>query len=133
MSTAFHPQTDGQSERTIQTLEQMLRCAIAVFQEWDWDQLLPYVEMYYNSTASASIEKSPHEFVYETTLKMPIESFLLSDEAAATKLLVPSVEQHLTRLKLVHQAVTDNLEQARLRQKEYADRHGRHVTFEKGE
>ena len=88
--------------------------------------------MYYNSTASALTEKSPHEIVYGTTLKMPTESFLLSDGAAATKLLVPSVEQHLTRLKLVHQAVTDNLEQARLRQKEYADRHRTHVTFEEG-
>ena len=133
MSTAFHPQTDGQSERTIRTLEQMLWCAIAEFKEQDWDQLLPYVEMYYNSTASASTEKSPHEIVYGTTLKMPTESFCWSDGAATSELLVPSVEQHLTRLKLVHQAVTANLEQARLRQKEYADRHRRHVIFEEGE
>ena len=50
MSTAFHPQTDGQSERTIRTLEQLLRCALAEFPERDWEELLPYVEMYYNGT-----------------------------------------------------------------------------------
>ncbi|GJS61656.1 retrotransposon protein, putative, ty3-gypsy subclass [Tanacetum coccineum] len=57
-STAFHPQTDGQSERTIQTLEDMLRaCAL----EWTgcWDEYLCLVEFAYNNSWHASIKAAP--------------------------------------------------------------------------
>lgn len=57
-STAFNPQTDGQSERTIQTLEDMLRaCAL----DWtgSWDEHLPLVEFAYNNSYHASIGMAP--------------------------------------------------------------------------
>ena len=66
---------------------------------------------------------------------MPTENVIHAnlEEADTLELLIPSVEQHLTRLRTIHSSVTANLERARLRQKEYADRHRRHVTFEEGE
>ncbi|GJY83482.1 retrotransposon protein, putative, ty3-gypsy subclass [Tanacetum coccineum] len=62
-STTFHPQTDGQSERTIQTLEDMLRaCAL----EWtgSWDEYLCLVEFAYNNSWHASIKAAPFELLY---------------------------------------------------------------------
>nr|GFC97181.1 putative reverse transcriptase domain-containing protein [Tanacetum cinerariifolium] len=62
-STAFHPQTDGQTERTIQTLENMLRsCAI----EWtgNWDDYICLVEFSYNNSWHASIKCAPFEMLY---------------------------------------------------------------------
>src|SRR5436853_4087629 len=54
MSTAYHPQTDGQSERTIQTLEDMLR---AYVMDWggSWEDHLPFVEFVHNNSYQASI------------------------------------------------------------------------------
>nr|GEV29017.1 putative nucleotidyltransferase, ribonuclease H [Tanacetum cinerariifolium] len=62
-STAFHPQIDGQSERTIQTLEDMLRaCAL----EWtgNWDEYLCLVKFAYNNSWHASIKAAPFELLY---------------------------------------------------------------------
>ncbi|GJU78893.1 putative reverse transcriptase domain-containing protein [Tanacetum coccineum] len=62
-STAFHPETDGQSERTIQTLEDMLRsCAL----EWagNWDDYICLVEFAYNNSWHASIKCAPFEMLY---------------------------------------------------------------------
>ncbi|XP_048627476.1 uncharacterized protein LOC125596341 [Brassica napus] len=63
MSTAYHPQTDGQSERTIQTLEDMLR---AVVLDWgdSWEKHLPLVEFAYNNSFHTSIGMSPYEALY---------------------------------------------------------------------
>nr|GEV31925.1 DNA/RNA polymerases superfamily protein [Tanacetum cinerariifolium] len=62
-STAFHPQTDGQSERTIQTLADMLRCCAL---EWtgNWDDYLCLVEFTYNNSWHASIGMAHYEMLY---------------------------------------------------------------------
>jgi len=57
-STAFHPQSDGQTERVNQTLEQYLRIYCDNHQD-DWAQLLPLAEFVYNNTQSASTKVSP--------------------------------------------------------------------------
>nr|GFA95132.1 retrotransposable element Tf2 [Tanacetum cinerariifolium] len=70
-STAFHPQTDGQSERTIQTLEDMLRsCAL----EWtgNWDDYICLVEFAYNNSWHASIKCAPFEMLYGRKCRAPI-------------------------------------------------------------
>ncbi|KAA3465720.1 DNA/RNA polymerases superfamily protein [Gossypium australe] len=59
-STAFHPQTDGQSERVIQTLEDMLRCCVLEF-EGNWEKYLPLVEFAYNNSFHSSIKMAPYE------------------------------------------------------------------------
>nr|GEV29611.1 putative reverse transcriptase domain-containing protein [Tanacetum cinerariifolium] len=60
MSTAYHPKTDGQSERTIQTLEDML-CAYVIDFRKSWDRHLPLVKFYYNNSYHTSIKAAPFE------------------------------------------------------------------------
>ena len=57
-STAFHPQTDGQSERTIQTLEDMLRACVMEF-KGSWDNYLALIEFAYNNSYQSSIGMHP--------------------------------------------------------------------------
>ena len=63
LSTAFHPQTDGQSERTIQTLEYMLRACVIDF-GGDWDRHLPLAEFSYNNSYQESLKMSTFEVLY---------------------------------------------------------------------
>jgi hypothetical protein len=63
ISTTYHPQTDGQSERTIQTLEDMLRACVIDF-GGSWDDHLPLVEFLYNNNYHASIGMPPYEALY---------------------------------------------------------------------
>ena len=63
-STASNPQTDGQSERTIQTLEDMLRACVLEFKE-NWVKHLSLVEFAYNNNYQASIGMAPYEVLYE--------------------------------------------------------------------
>ncbi|GJY89145.1 putative reverse transcriptase domain-containing protein [Tanacetum coccineum] len=63
MSTAYHPQTDGQSERTIQTLEDMLRACVLDF-GGSWDVHLPLVEFSYNNSYHSSVRCAPFEALY---------------------------------------------------------------------
>ncbi|GJT85567.1 putative reverse transcriptase domain-containing protein [Tanacetum coccineum] len=63
MSTAYHPQTDGQGERTIQTLEDMLRACVIDFGN-GWDRHLPLIEFSYNNSNHASIKAPPFEALY---------------------------------------------------------------------
>ncbi|GJU05218.1 putative reverse transcriptase domain-containing protein [Tanacetum coccineum] len=63
MSTAYHPQTDGQSERTIQTLEDMLRACVIDF-GGSWDVYLPLAEFSYNNSYHSSIRCAPFEALY---------------------------------------------------------------------
>jgi hypothetical protein len=62
-SIAYHPQTDGQTERTNQVLEDMLR-ACAIQYGTSWDKCLPFVEFSYNNSYQASLKKSPFEALY---------------------------------------------------------------------
>ncbi|GJU46836.1 putative reverse transcriptase domain-containing protein [Tanacetum coccineum] len=63
MSTAYHPETDGQSERTIQTLKDMLRACVIDFRK-GWERHLPLVEFSYNNSYHASIKVAQFEALY---------------------------------------------------------------------
>ncbi|GJY91627.1 putative reverse transcriptase domain-containing protein [Tanacetum coccineum] len=63
MSMAYHPETDGQSERTIQTLKDMLRACVIDFRK-GWERHLPLVEFSYNNSYHASIKAAPFEALY---------------------------------------------------------------------
>ncbi|GJS71885.1 reverse transcriptase domain-containing protein [Tanacetum coccineum] len=71
MSTAYHPETDGQSERTIQTLEDMLRACVIDFGK-GWDKHLPLVEFSYNNSYHASIKAAPFEALYGRKCRSPV-------------------------------------------------------------
>jgi hypothetical protein len=70
-STAYHPQTDGQSERTIQTLEDMLRLCVLDF-KGNWIQYLPLVEFAYNNSYQATIGMAPYEALYGRKCRSPL-------------------------------------------------------------
>ena len=63
LSTAFRPQTDGQSKRMIQTLEDMLRMCVMDL-GGSWDEQLPLVEFAYSNSYHSSIEIAPYEALY---------------------------------------------------------------------
>ncbi|GJT18504.1 putative reverse transcriptase domain-containing protein [Tanacetum coccineum] len=71
MSTAYHPENDGQSERTIQTLEDMLRACVLDFGK-GWDRHLPLVEFSYNNSYHTSIKAAPYEALYGRKCRSPI-------------------------------------------------------------
>ncbi|KAI3747092.1 hypothetical protein L6452_09537 [Arctium lappa] len=71
LSTTYHPQTDGQSERTIQTLEDMLRSCVIDF-GGSWDTHLPLVEFAYNNSYHSSIGMAPFEALYGRMCRTPL-------------------------------------------------------------
>nr|GEY54860.1 hypothetical protein [Tanacetum cinerariifolium] len=71
MSTVYHPETDGQSERTIQTLEDMLRACVIDFGK-GWVKHLPLVEFSYNNSYHASIKVAPYEALYGWKCRSPV-------------------------------------------------------------
>ncbi|GJR56205.1 putative reverse transcriptase domain-containing protein [Tanacetum coccineum] len=70
MSKAYHPETDRQSERTIQTLEDMLRACVINFGK-GWERQLPLVEFSYNNIYHASIKAAPFEALYGRNYRSP--------------------------------------------------------------
>ncbi|GJR21117.1 putative reverse transcriptase domain-containing protein [Tanacetum coccineum] len=70
MSTAYHPETDGQSERTIQTLKDMLRACVINFGK-GWVKHLPLAEFSYNNSYHASIKAAPYEALLVEMLRSP--------------------------------------------------------------
>ncbi|GKG11607.1 reverse transcriptase domain-containing protein [Tanacetum coccineum] len=71
MSTAYHPETDCQSERTIQTLEDMLRACVIDFGK-GWVKHLPLAEFSYNNSYHAIIKAAPYEALYGQKCRSPV-------------------------------------------------------------
>ncbi|XP_070015155.1 uncharacterized protein [Nicotiana sylvestris] len=74
LSTVFHPQTNGQAEQTIQTLEDMLRACVLDF-KGNWDDHLPLIEFAYNNSFHVSIQMAPFEALYGRRCRSPIGWF----------------------------------------------------------
>ena len=70
-STAFHPQSDGQSERLIQVLEDMLRGCVMEF-SGSWDRYIPLMEFAYNNSYQSSISMAPYEALYSRRCRTPM-------------------------------------------------------------
>ncbi|GKB00289.1 putative reverse transcriptase domain-containing protein [Tanacetum coccineum] len=113
MSTAYHPQTDGQSERTIQTLEDMLRACVIDFGK-GWVNHLPLVEFSYNNSYHASIKAAPFEALYGRKCRSPV----CWTEVGEAQILGPELIQETTE-KIVQ--IKQRMQAARDRQKSYAD------------
>ncbi|VVA39016.1 PREDICTED: retrotransposon, partial [Prunus dulcis] len=124
-STAFHPQTEGQSERTIQTLEDMLRACVLQFRE-DWDEKLPLMEFAYNNSYQASIRMSPFDALYGKQCRTPF----YWDEVGEHRLEVADdVEWTKEQVKIIR----ERLKTAQDRQKSYADNRRKDLQFEIGD
>ncbi|GJV12052.1 reverse transcriptase domain-containing protein [Tanacetum coccineum] len=125
MSTAYHPQTDGQSERTIQTLEDMLRACAIDFGK-GWVNHLPLVEFSYNNSYHASIKAAPFEALYGRKCRSPI----CWTEVGEAQILGPELIQETTE-KIIQ--IKQRMQAARDRQKSYADLKRKPMEFQVGD
>lgn len=124
-STAFHPQTDGQSERVIQILEDMLRACVMQFRG-NWDTYLLLMEFAYNNSYQSSIQMAPFEALYGRKCRTPI----CWDEVGERQLLGPEIVQS-TNKKI--NFIREKLKVAQNRQKSYADKRRRPLEFAMGD
>ncbi|GJR37836.1 putative reverse transcriptase domain-containing protein [Tanacetum coccineum] len=125
MSTAYHPQTDGQSKRTIQTLEDMLRTCVIDF-GGSWDVHLSLAEFSYNNSYHSSIRCALFEALYGKKCR----SLVLWAEIKESRLIRPELVQETT-VKVV--LIKEKLKAARDRQKSYADNRRKPLEFEVGD
>ncbi|GJX17875.1 putative reverse transcriptase domain-containing protein [Tanacetum coccineum] len=105
---------DGQSERTIQTLEDMLRACILDF-KGSWDVHLPLVEFLYNNSYHSSVRCAPFEALYGRKCRSPIMWVEVGEGQLIGPELVQETAEKVTQIK-------DRLKAARDRQKSYADK-----------
>ncbi|WVZ70419.1 hypothetical protein U9M48_019090 [Paspalum notatum var. saurae] len=120
-STAYHPQTDGQTERTNQILEDMLR-ACAIQYGTSWDKCLPYAEFSYNNSYQASLKKSPFEALYSKRCRTP----LFWNQTGEKKVFGPDIIQDAEQQLRI---IQENLRVAQSRQRSYADIRRRDLSF----
>ncbi|GKA53813.1 putative reverse transcriptase domain-containing protein [Tanacetum coccineum] len=125
MSTTYHPQTDGQSERTIQTLEDILRACVLDF-GGSWDVHLPLVEFSYKNSYHSSVRCAPFEALYGKKCHSPI----MRAEVGKGQLIGPELVQETT--EKISQ-IKNRLKAARDRQKRYADKRRKPLEFSVGD
>ena len=125
MSSAYHPQTDSQSERTIQSLEDLLRtCTLDHL--GTWDEVLPLIEFTYNNNFHASIGMAPYEALYARRCRTPLcwyqdgEAVLVGPEL---------LEQTTEKVRMVR----DRMHASQSRQKAYSDCKRRPLEFDAGD
>ncbi len=133
MSTAFHPQTDGQTENLNRTLEQMLRAYTNRKQD-NWCELLCYAEMSYNNSKQLSTNRSPFFLTYGQDPLLPSTLMSRSDSDIADAAGgVAAVEQLLVELRQTLVDVDADLHRAQEYQRKYADRNRRDVSYVVGD
>ncbi|GKA34905.1 putative reverse transcriptase domain-containing protein [Tanacetum coccineum] len=98
MSNAYHPQTDGQSERTIQTLEDMLHACVIDFGS-SWDRHLPLVEFSYNNSYHASIKAAPYEALYRRECRSPVCWSEVGDSQLTDPELIRDTTEKIVQIK----------------------------------
>ena len=125
MSTTFHPQTDGQFERTIQVLEDMLRACVRDH-KGRWEEHLPLVEFSYNNSYQASIQMTLYKALYERPCRSP----LCWTEVGESSIIGPDLIRDTSeKVRLIRQCLL----MAQSRQKSYADVRRRPLKFEVGD
>nr|GFA31218.1 putative reverse transcriptase domain, ribonuclease H-like domain, aspartic peptidase domain protein [Tanacetum cinerariifolium] len=121
MSTAYYPETDGQSERTIQTPKDML-CACVIDFGKGWVKYLPLAEFSYNNGYHASIKAAPYEALYGRKCRSPV----CWAEVGESQLTGPELIQEMTE-KIV--LIKQRMQAAQDRRKNYADRKRKPMEF----
>lgn len=125
-STAFHPQSDGQTERANRTLEEMLRAYIS-YNQTNWDLLLPMMEFAYNSAKHASTGFSPF---YLNNGFHPLVPAALFQRTPTT---VPAVDDFVAQQSSALAQAQDQIRDAQDQQKEQADKSRRPSTLQVGD
>ncbi|WVZ26804.1 hypothetical protein V8G54_000096 (mitochondrion) [Vigna mungo] len=125
MSSAYHPQTDGQTERTIQSLEDLLRACV-LDHLGGWSEILPLVEFTYNNSYHSSIGMAPYEALYGQRCRTPLCWF---QDGEAISVGPELLQQTTEKVKLIQ----ERMRTTRSRQKSYADRRRRPLEFNEGD
>jgi hypothetical protein len=120
MSTAYHPQTDGQTQRTNQQLEQLLRCTLEDYD--NWDQHLATVQLAYNTAVSSSIGQSRYKVTFGRSPTTP--SSLAN---------LPAVEKFLKNFKTVWDRTGAAIRKAQVVSKKQANKKCRPLEFDVGD
>ena len=126
LSTAFHPQTDGQTERMNQTVEQYLRIYCNYHQD-DWSELLSLAEFSYNNAQHVSIGCSPFYANYGYNPRFTIDLRPFSNHP------VPAAEEMAKRLKSIHEDLTELIKVTQNPQARYYDARHKHVEYNVGD
>nr|GFC77209.1 putative reverse transcriptase domain-containing protein [Tanacetum cinerariifolium] len=124
-STAYHPETDGQSERTIQTLKDMLRACEIDFRK-GWVNHLPLVEFSHNNSYHGTIKAAPFEALYGRKCRSPV----CWTEVGEAQILGPELIQETTE-KIVQ--IKQKMQATHDRQKSYADLKRKPMEFQVGD
>nr|GEY93681.1 hypothetical protein [Tanacetum cinerariifolium] len=122
MSNAYHPQIDGQSERTIQTLKDMLRSCMIDFGK-GWDRHLPLIEFSYNNSYHTSIKVAPFEALYCRKCRSPVYWAEVGDVQRTDPEIIHETTEIIVQIKSRIQAARD-------RQKSYADMRRKPLEFQ---
>ena len=122
MSIVFHPQTDDQSERTIQVLEDMLRACVLDL-KGSWEEHFPLVEFAYNNSYQASIQMAPYEALYGRPCRSPVCWTEVGERSTTSLDLIRDTSKEV-------ELIQKHLLTAHNRQKSYADRWRRLLEFE---
>ncbi len=126
ISSSYHPETDGQTERVNRTLEQVLRAYCHPLHD-DWMDYLATAEFAYNTLVNASTGMSPFYATYGFNPDTPASLHLPGDGQHEP------AQARLARIKSIHDHVVENLKIAKARQADYANRHRRELSFEVGD
>lgn len=127
LSSAFHPQTDGQTERQNQTLEHYLRCFCAKEAD-DWLQLLPVAEFAYNNSVHSSTGKSPFFVIQGQHPRMPD-----APEDGRRGGEVPAEAERIERMRKARSSLEAHVKKAQEWQQEYYNRKHLPAAFKKGD
>lgn len=125
MSSSYHPETDGQTERVNQCLEGYLRC-FAHACPTKWVQWLTLAEYWYNTSMHSALGKSPFEVLYN---RSPRHLGLTPVDSCS----VPDVQSWLDERSMMQELLRQHLERVRLRMKHQADKKRTERTFNVGE
>ena len=128
LSTAYHPQTDGQSEKAVRTITDALRCLTLEYP--DWTKTLSAVEFAYNNSVNPSTDQSPFFMCYGEDPPMPASLNL--KHLIKTNPLQAAVDYAKATQGAVEHA-KKRLIEAQVRQKRYADQHRRDLSFAEGD
>ncbi|GKC77814.1 putative reverse transcriptase domain-containing protein [Tanacetum coccineum] len=124
MSTIYHPETDSKSERTIQTLEDMLRAYVLDFGK-NWDIHLPLVEFSYNNSYHTSIKVAPFEALYGRKYRSPVCWVEVGDAQLTGPAIIHETTEKIIQIK-------SRIQSARDRQKIYANIRRKLMVFQVG-
>jgi hypothetical protein len=123
-SSAYHPQTDGQTERVNQVLEDMLRACVLTYGK-NWEDSLAFAEFSYNNGYHTSLKKAPFEVLYGRKCCMPMMWSEVGDRVIESPDFIKAAEEKIAEVR-------ENLRIAQSRQKSYTDKRRRELKFDVG-